>query len=157
MTHAQLQKFFAITPPAAIIDNAAATTAVVDLLNWDYCTIVVFFGAMDIAATAMKIQESDTTSDANTLSSGADVTGLVFGTSTNLAGSASTLPSATDDNKFFLFQFPTLGRKRYVDLSLTLGDGAAGTYVTAFAILSRGKQGPDTAAEQGASQILRLP
>lgn len=146
----QKQKIVGITPPAAIIDNAAATTAEIDTLGFDYATIYVYFGAMDIAATTMKVTESDTAGSGH-----ADVTGLIFGTSNTIAGSASTLPSATDDNKFFAFEIDLRGRKRYLDLSLTLGDGAAGTYVAAFVILERAANMPTTAALRGCSQILR--
>ena len=150
MNHAQLKKRVAITPPAAIIDNASATTATIDTLGFDYAEVVVHFGAMDIAVTAMKMQESDDSG----MSGAADVTGLVFGTSTNTAGSTSTLPSATDDNKFFSFFIDLRGRKRYLDLVLTLGDGAAGTYVTAFVELWRGENQPCTATARGNSQEL---
>lgn len=151
MIHAQQNKFLNITPPAAIIDNAAAVTAEVDTLGFDYLQVLVQFGAMDIAATVMKMQESDTSG-----SGFGDVTGLVSGTSTNIAGSTSTLPTATDDNKFFLFEIDLRGRKRYLDLSLTLGDGSAGTYVAVTGILSRAEQGPVSASDRGCQEILRV-
>lgn len=151
MNQGQQMKLVSITPPAAIVDNASYTTASVDTAGWDYAQIVVYLGATDIAMVALKVQESDDDS------SYSDVTGLVFGTSNQISGSASTLPSATDDNKFFLFDVDLRGRKRYLDLVATAGDGTAGTYLTAFAILSKGKDGPVTAAERGASQILRVP
>lgn len=150
MISAQQAKWISVTPPAAIIDNASATTASIDTLGWDYLEVIVYFGAMDIAATALKLQSS------NTDGSYADVTGLVYGTSTNIAGSTSSLPSATDDNKFFLFQVDLRGQKRFFDLVATLGDGAAGTYIAAFARLSRGSDGPVTAAELGAADCLRI-
>lgn len=151
MNQLQNTKLVSITPPAAIVDNASYTTASIDTQGWDYLQVVVYLGATDIAMTALKLQESDTDG------SYADVTGLVFGTSSNIAGSTSTLPSATDDNKFFVFDVDLRGRKRYFDLVATAGDGTAGTFLTAFAILSRGKDQPQTAAERGASQILRVP
>ena len=151
MNQLQNTKLVSITPPAAIVDNASYTTASIDTQGWDYLQVVVYLGATDIAMTALKLQESDTDG------SYADVTGLVFGTSSNIAGSTSTLPSATDDNKFFVFDVDLRGRKRYFDLVATAGDGTAGTFLTAFAILSRGKEQPVTAAERGASQILRVP
>ena len=151
MNPIQNLKFVSVTPPAAIIDNASATTAYVDTAGWDHALFVIYFGAMDIAATAMKLQECDTSGG-----SYADITGTVFGTSTNTDGSTSTLPSATDDNKFFAISVNTAGRKRYLDLVLTLGDGAAGTYVTVFCILSRGDTDPSTAAGRGFSQVLRV-
>lgn len=150
MNAEQQNKFVSITPPGAIIDDASATTASIDTNGWDYLTVVCYFGAMDIAATALKMQSSDTDS------SYADVTGLVYGTSTDIAGSTSSLPSATDDNKFFIFEIDLRGQKRYWDLVATLGDGAAGTYFTAFGILSRGKNGPVTATERGVANVLRI-
>jgi hypothetical protein len=98
-----------------------------------------------------------TITDANTLSSGADVTGTRFGTDANDTGSTSTLPSATDDNKLFKFEIDTRGRKRYLDVALTGGDGSAGAYFVAWAELSRGEQVPTTAAQKGAAQNLRVP
>lgn len=151
MNYAKTTKLVSITPPAAIVDNASYTTASIDTQGFDYLQVVVYLGATDIAMTALKLQESDTDG------SYADVTGLVFGTSANTGGSTSTLPSATDDNKFFVFDVDLRGRKRYFDLVATAGDGSTGTYLTAFAILSRAKDVPVTAAERGASQILRVP
>lgn len=151
MNRAQTTKFISVTPPAAIIDNASATTAEIDTLGFDYLQVYVYFGAMDIAVTAMKITESDTAGSGH-----ADVTGLIWGTSADITGTTSTLPSATNDNTAFRFDISLLGRKRYIDLTLTLGDGAAGTFVTVFAIASRLEDGPVTAAESGCTQILRL-
>ena len=131
MISAQNTKWVSVTPPAAIVDNASLTTASIDTAGYEYCEIFLYLGATDIAMTALKVQESDNDS------SYADVTGLVYGTSNGISGSASTLPSATDDNKCFKFEIDLRGRKRYLDLVATCGDGAAGTYATAFAILSR--------------------
>ena len=153
MINVQKGKFVAITPPGAIIDDASATTTAIDTKGWDYCQIVVLLGATDIAMTALKVQESNDDGSTDTY---ADVTGLLFGASTNVAGSTSTLPSATDDNKFFIFEIDLRGRDRYLDLVATCGNGSTGTYITAFAILSRGEEAPVTAAQRGASQILRV-
>lgn len=144
-------KIINVTPPAAIIDNAAATTAEVDTLGFDYAQFYVILGAMDIAVTVMKVTESDTAGSGH-----ADVTGLISGTSANIAGSTSTLPVDTMDNKIYGFDIDLRGRKRYLDLSLTLGDGSAGTYVTVICILSRKELGITTAAERGCQEILRV-
>ncbi len=146
----QNTKIVGITPPAAIVDNAAVTTASIDTKGWGYMTVYVYLGASDIAVSALKLQESDTDG------SYADVTGLVFGTSTNIDGSTSAVPSSTDDNKFFAFDVNLVGRKRYFDLVLTGGDGSSGAYFTAWAILSRPKDSPVTAAERGCDEILRV-
>lgn len=144
------RKIVAITPPEAIRDNSSWTTATIDTAGYDYAVINVHLGATDIAMTALKVQESDDSG----MSGAADVTGLIFGTSNNDTGSASTLPSATDDNKFFSFFIDLRGRKRYLDLVMTNGDGTAGGFAVAWAELWRAKDAPRTAAEAGYSQRL---
>ena len=156
MISSQATKYVNVSPPVAIIDNAAAVTTVVDTLGYDYCTFVCIYGATDIATVALKIQESNGTSSATALDgSAADVTGLVSGTSTNIAGSTSSLPSSSADNTLYVFEIDLKARKRYLDLVATLGDGSAGTYFSAIAILSRAEQPGTTAASRGAAEILR--
>ena len=150
MNRLQNVKYVAITPPGAILDDASATTAEIDTLGFDYLTIVCQVGATDIAMTALKVTESDTSG-----SNHADVTGLVFGTSTDIDGNTSALPSATDDNKFFVFQIDLRGRKRYIDLTATMGNGTAGGYFVAFGILSRADDAPTTEATINA-QVLAV-
>jgi hypothetical protein len=153
MSALQKVKIVKITPPQAIVDNASWTTSSIDTLGYSHCDIVVHLGALDIAMVALKVQESndDGSSDSYT-----DVTGLIFGTSNNITGSASTLPAATDDNKFFLFSINLQGRDRYLDLVATGGDGATGTYLTAFAVLSGGDEQKLDATSLGYSQILAV-
>lgn len=146
------EKIVVVTPPAAIVDNASFTTNAIDTLGFRYCRIIFFLGATDIAMTALKVQESDDSG----MSGATDVTGLVFGTSNNDTGSASTLPSATDDNKAFVFEIDLRGRKRYLDVVATNGDGAAGGYGACIALLGRGENVPDSAADKGAAQVLRI-
>lgn len=152
MNELQKTKFLIVISPAAIKDNAAWTTNEIDTLGWDYLTIVFFTGATDIALAALKVQESDTSG-----SGFADVTGLICGTSTTIDGVTSALMSATDDNKITVFEIDLRGRKRYIDLSATAGDGTSGTYAAAIAMLSRGKDAPVTATERGCDEILRVP
>ena len=136
--------------PAAISDNASPTTNSIDTKGWDYLEVYVVFGAMDIAMAALKLQSSDTDG------SYADVTGLVSGTSLNIAGETSTLPIDTRDNTIYGLQVDLRGQKRYFDLVITTGNGDAGTYVMAIARLSRGKDMPTTAAEMGLLECLRV-
>jgi len=152
MNELQATKLAVVISPAAINDNAAWTTNEIDTLGYDYLQIIFFLGATDIAVAALAVQESDTSG-----SGFANVTGLIVGTSANIAGSTSALPSATDDNKIMLFEIDLRGRKRYIDLSATAGNGTAGSYAAAIAILSRPKISPTTAAERGCDEILRLP
>jgi hypothetical protein len=151
MIDAQNDKIVNLTPPAAIVDDASYTVAELDTLGWDYCRIIVILGATDIAMTALAVTESDDTG-----ANHGNVTGLIFGTSNNIAGSTSVLPTATDDNDLFGFDIDLRYRKRYLDLTATAGDGTAGTFAAVIAILSRGRQAPNTTAERGFNQILRV-
>lgn len=146
------RKLFAITPPGAIVDNTSWTTGEIDTAGYAFLVINVLFGAMDIAMAALKVTESDTAGSGHV-----DITGSVMGTANNDTGSASTLPSATADNTFVQFVIPLKGRKRYLDLVATGGDGTAGTYMSAFAELWGPGDGPRTAVEAlgtGAQRML---
>jgi len=138
------------TPPAAIIDDASATVAEIDTAGYDYAVILVSLGATDIALTALAVTESDTSGSGH-----ANVTGLVYGTSTDIDGNTSALPSATDDNGVFAFEVDLRGRKRYLDVTATVGDGSTGAYVTVTTVLSRAKERPTTVAEKGLAGCLR--
>ena len=100
MVPGQNCKLVSVTPPAAIIDDAAVTTASINTVGYDYAMIVVYTGASDIAMTTLAIQESDTDG------SFGNITGLVWGTSANIDGDTSALPSASDGNKFQMAQDP---------------------------------------------------
>lgn len=148
MIEALHTKKVGVIRPVAIVDNASWTCIATDCKGWDYYELTVMLGATDIAMVALKLTESDDDS------SYSDVTGAIFGTSTNDAGSTSTLPSATDDNLLFGICVDCRARKRYLKLVATGGDGAAGAFACAIATLSRGEQGSLTAAQAGYSQRL---
>lgn len=147
----KLQKFVNLTPPAAIIDNSAVTVAELDTLGYDHAQIVVILGATDIAMSALSVTESDASGSGH-----AAVTGLVYGTSTDIDGTTSTLPAADDDNGIFLFDIDLRGRKRYLDMSATVGDGTAGTFITIIAVLSSADESPTTVAGTGCAGVLQL-
>lgn len=139
----QTIKWVSVTPPAAIIDNAAATTAALDTKGFKKAMFLVYLGALDIAVSAMKLQESDDSG----MSGAVDITGADFSVS------PLTLPTASDDNHLFAIYVDLRGsRKRYLDLSLTLGDGAAGSFVTVLAGLADAEEAPNTAAKRGLTQ-----
>ena len=137
MNALQNVKVVNVTPPAAIKDAASFATTSIDTAG--YGTLAVYFslGATDIAMTALKLQEADDDS------SYGDITGCVYG-----ASGAPALPTADDDNKVFGFFVNLAGRKRYIDVVATAGDGAAGTFGTCIAVLHNG-EGINTATERG--------
>ena len=147
----QTFKYLQVVPPAAIVDNASFTTAEIDTLDYDYLTVIFSVGATDIAMTALKLQSSDTSG-----SGFADVTGLVMGTSTDIDGNTSALPSATDDNNLIVFQVDLRGQKRYFDVVATAGNGSTGTFGSCVAFLSKGAVTPTSASDMGAETVLRI-
>lgn len=137
MKHLQNCKFVQLTPPGVIVDDASYTTAVLDTAGFGYCAILVSLGATDIAMAALKLQQSDASG-----SGFADITGAVGGTN-------FTLPTATDDNKIVAFFVDLRGKKRYLDLVATAGNGSTGTYASVLAILSEGAITPDDITDRG--------
>lgn len=144
MIEALKQKYVPVTNPGAIVDNAGFTTATLDTVGFAFVTILVHLGALDIALAAFKLREGD----ASDMSDAADVSGADFSVS------PATLPAATDDNKLYAIHVNLKGRKRYLDLTLTGGDGAAGTYASAVAVLSQASEVPASAEARGFAQEL---
>lgn len=143
-------KFVQVIAPAAITDNASYTTAEVDTLGYNYATFIFNLGASDIAMTALKIQESDTSG-----SGMADIAGTVLGTATDIDGSTTALPSATDDNKFIVIQLDLRGRKRYLDMVATAGDGDTGTFAACSCVLTRADVAPESVSDAGCDTLIR--
>jgi hypothetical protein len=140
MNNLQNVKVVNVTPPAAIVDNASFTTTTIDTLGFNKVAIYFSLGATDIAMTALKLQESDDSG----MSGAADITGAVYG-----ASGAPALPTADDDNKVFGFFIDLKGRKRYLDVVATAGNGSVGTFGACTAHLYNGNATTDDATERG--------
>ena len=153
MLHGQTTKVVVVTPPVASVNNASALTTAIDTAGFDFCEIYCMLGVADAALTVLKVQESDYAN----MSGAADITGTIYGTSTNIAGATSSLPSSTNDNTVFGFEIDLKARKRYLDLVTTVGNaGTTGAFNVAWAVLSRAEQTPTTAAARGCADILRV-
>jgi hypothetical protein len=127
----QEAKYVVAIAPAAIIDNASATVTVIDTIGSSYAEVMVQLGATDIALTALRLEESDVSGSGYTTVPNANFSGGL-----DSDGGTLTLPSSTDDNETMVFKGSLLGRKRYLRLVVTFGDGAAGGFVSAIARLS---------------------
>ena len=139
MNALQNVKVVNVTPPAAIVDNTDFSTTAIDTAGYGKLAVYFSLGATDIAMAALKLQESDDSG----MSGAADITGLVYG-----ASGAPALPTADDDNKVFGFFVNLAGRKRYIDVVATAGNGSAGTYGSCLAVLYNG-EGINSATERG--------
>lgn len=142
MNPMQTNKFVSVTPPGALVDGAAVTTAAVDTAGFGYAVFTCYFGAMDAAATVFKLTECETSGGSYT-----DVPGADFSVS------PLTLPSATADNTAVRIFVRVKGaRKRFLDLSVTIDSTGNGDYVCIWCDLCNPVSGPDTAADRGLGQ-----
>lgn len=144
----QAKKGIAILPQT--LDNATATSYVIDTAGVDFVNIDVVIGTTDIALTALKVQESDAITNSTTLNGGADITGLVYG------ANGSTLPSATDDNKIFSFEINTQGRKRYLQLVAVAGNGTTGVAIAAQYNAGKVANSDLSASAKGVAAVLNV-
>lgn len=151
MNHLQATKIVNVIPPVARVDNASWTTTEIDTKGYDYATIVINLGATDVTLAALKVQESDTSG-----SGFADVTGLIYGTSTGINGTTAALAGTGADDDVYLFEIDLRNRKRYLDVVATAGNGTAGTFASGVCLLSRAKNHPQTATERGVANVLRV-
>lgn len=148
-------KLVSVTPPAAIIDNASATTAEVDTKGWNHARYIIYVGATDIAMAALKLTESDTTGSGH---AEIEATDFSDSTQTDIDGNALALPAADEDNGFIVIDIDLTkgGRKRFLDLTLTAGNGSAGTYVAAWCELFRGETMPTSVAGHGCKDMVAI-
>jgi len=145
MIHMQNTKIAQMVAPAAIVDNddpvgarGDANPVSVDTNGYDYASVYLHIGATDIAVTS-SVYEGDS------VASGADDSDFTAITGADFGAAAA----ADEDNGFWVCHIDLRGRKRHLLLECLVGDGTAGAFVTAFCILSRGKEAPTTAAERG--------
>lgn len=137
MTPAAAVKYVAVTPPAAIVDNAAFTTAAIDTKGFSHLTILAIFGAIDINVVSASVRMSDASNMAS------PTTILTGGTDFDLGTAAGS------DNDIHGFDIDLRGKQRYIDFEITGGDGTAGTYLAVIGILSKAAEMPDSAADRG--------
>lgn len=151
MIEAQACKYIAAIPPEAIKDNTSATNVAVDCRGFSYAEFPVQLGATDIAVTALKLTECDTSGGSYT-----DITGATFNGGTSADGVTLALPSATDDNQVHAFQVNMVGRKPFIKVVVTFGDGSVGGFVACTARLSRASFLSGTATDKAAGGICRV-
>ena len=136
MIQAQNVKKAQLIRPGAIVNNTSWTSQNVDTLGFTYATLCFQLGALDAAITALKVQHSE---DGST--NWGDISGADF--------SASTLPSATDDNGFFSVYVNLHNKRRYLRCVATIANGATGGYLSAHCDLSGATICPSSASERG--------
>ncbi len=145
MNQLQHVKVVNFCPPGVIVDNADFTTAAIDTAGFGKVAIFFSLGATDIAMAALKLQQSDDSG----MSGATDITGAVYG-----AVGAPALPSATDDNKVYAFHVSLQGKRRYLDVVATAGNGALGTYGSGIAVLYNGNDFDPTTVDQNVGGAL---
>jgi hypothetical protein len=151
MIFAQMTKVVNLTPPAAIVDNASLTVAELDTKGFDYAEIYLIMGATDIALSACILTESDTAGSGH-----ANIAASNFDGQTESDGTTAALPSATDDDGVFKWELNLTKRKRYLDATITVGDGTSGGYYAVIAVLSRAKETPSSISNRGLAGCIRI-
>ena len=147
----QATKFVNLTPPGALVDGASLTVAELDTLGWDYAQILLILGATDIACSAAILTDGDTSGSGHS-----NITLSNFDGQDDVVGDTAVLPSATDDDGFFLWELDLRKRKRNIDATITVGDGTVGGYYTVIAQLSRGSEPPTSVSGRGCTGIIRI-
>lgn len=146
MIQSQNLKFTNAIPPAAILDAASATVAATDTLGASFVVFLFSLGATDIATAVVKLTECATSGGSYT-----DISGAAFSGSTGI----TRLPQAGDDNTLFAIYWK-LGADglRYIKPVFTAGDGSAGTYVSAIAMLDQIAEVPYDATTRGLTGMI---
>lgn len=136
MIEAQNVKAVQIIQPVSL-NNATATSIIVDTRGWNYADVQVSIGATAGVLSVLKLQEDDA-SDGNTAT---DITGAAI--------TGSDLPDASADGNMYAIKLPLGGtRKRYLKLVAT-EDNTGAVLIGAVVQLSRGAEAPDSATERG--------
>jgi hypothetical protein len=135
----QSSKLVAAIPPAAVVKNASATATAIDTRGYDYLTVAVTLGATDVALTALKLQNCSTSGGTY-----ADVTGANFDGGSGFAGATLALPTSSDGNKVYTFHVDCRNKNPFYKVVATAANGTTGAYISAVAVLSRGKIPPST-------------
>lgn len=133
------------------VDNGAFTTTEIDAAGYNYATIIAAFGNVPANVAAMTVTESDTTGSNHSAF-------ITMGTTAAIDGATTALPTAAGgDGDIIVFEIDLTGRKRFLDLTCTAGNGSGtATELAAVCILSQGKIAPTTEAGRGADQIIRV-
>ena len=136
-----------IMAPAQLADNAALSgNTFVDTKGFSYLTALFTIGAIDIglgsgdAATAITLEESDTSGGSYTEISGAVLSSAI---------------GSDDDDSSFAINVNLLGKKRFIRVKApTAGDGVAGVNVAIVALLTRAEEAPNTATKAGLAELI---
>lgn len=133
----------AIKDDADFVGGKDATPVSVDTAGWDYARVVYAIGSIDATIANMNVYDSD---DDSTYT---EIAGLDF------VNDASAAPGASDDNTLYACFIDLRDKKRYLQLDLTAGNGAAGTFAVAHVDLFRASTHPNSASERGFGEELR--
>ena len=147
MQVSQAQKIVPIILPQAIVDNddpagarGDANPVTVDTEGYDEMAVYVQLGATDVAMTGLGLYSSDTAA-----ASGADDADYTLDSAADFGG----VPDASDDNTVRAAYVNLKGKPRRWILEAGCGNGSAGTFINAFAVLSKPRVSPNTDAERG--------
>lgn len=123
----------AISPAAAVADNTAIVSQIIDIAGFNMLVFAILTGALaDADATfAVKVEHGNE----------ADLSDAAEVDATNVTGSEASAGFAFgDDDKVRKIGY--VGSKRYVRLTVTPAGNAGNAFIAAVAILSSSRYGP---------------
>lgn len=136
----QNAKFGNAIAAGPLSSNDTAVGTYIDTLGYGHLTLIFKLGTTTTDMTAIKLQESDTTSNFADIT-GAALTGATF--------------SATSDGSIGIIDLPLDGtRKRYINA--VFDPGAAATIMDGTFILTQANQSPNSDTERGVLQSVFL-
>lgn len=124
-----------------LADNQTLTSPALDVLKHKFAQIVLEVGASDIGLSDVRLEERNNTTDSWTVVP-------------NSAVSSTLLTATAVDNKCFSWHVTLQGRKRYVRLTATVGDGTLGANLCAYAITNLDSERINTAAQRGYDTVI---
>ena len=134
-------------------DNTSFTVAELDTKGYDELLLIIAFGNVPADTSAVTLTESDTAGSGH-----ANVTAGVVGTAADIDGTTSVLPTAAaGDGDVIIMQVDLRPRKRYLDMTITAGNGSGTvTECAVIAVLGRAGSGFDAAADYDAETVMRF-
>ena len=135
------------------VDNTSFTVAELDTVGYQELLLVISFGNVPADTSAVTLTESDTAGSGH-----ANVTAGVIGTAADMDGTTSVLPTAAaGDGDAIVMQVDLRPRKRYLDLTITAGNGSGtATQCSVVAVLGRPLEGFTSASDYDVETVMRF-
>lgn len=135
----------ALSPVAAVTDNTAFVSQIVDTQNFDSTTFVGVTGSIadaDVTFTVLVEDGDNSALSDNAAVDDAYLIGVEAGTVTSGAAASGAAPGFADDNKCFKIGYK--GLKRYVRVTITPASNSGNIYLAGIWVQGHPRSLPQT-------------